>query len=49
MLGRVSMKSISVTKEMWKLLHEYKREGDFKNVNLLLKWIIEELERYQNE
>lgn len=43
------MKTISVSKEMWKLLHEYKREGEFKNVNELLKWILRELENYQKE
>ena len=40
---------MSVTKEMWKQLHEYKREGEFKNVNELLKWILKELENYQRE
>lgn len=43
------MKTISVTKEMWKLLHEYKRQGEFKNINELIKWIIEELESYQKK
>ena len=42
------MKTVPVSKEMWKLLHEYKRQGNFRNVNELIKWVLLELERYQN-
>ncbi len=42
------MKTVAVSKDMWKQLHEYKLEGNFRNVNELLKWVLLELERYQN-
>lgn len=43
------MKEINVTKEMWKQLHAYKRQGNFRNVNELIKWMLKEIERLQNE
>ena len=43
------MKTVAVSKDMWKQLHEYKREGNFRNVNELIKWMLKEIERLQNE
>lgn len=43
------MKTVYVTVEMWKNLNEFKRQGNFRNVNELLKWVLKELEAYQNE
>ena len=46
---RNSMKIVYVTVEMWKNLNEFKREGNFRDINELIKWMINELERLQKE
>ena len=43
------MKTVYVTVEMWKNLNEFKRQGNFRNVNELIKWMIEQLEIYQEK